>query len=1024
MDSFISDLVLDSLIEVKFDHHYTHRLTMHNDLSSSRFGRRRPRKDVWEEVKKLGKGAYGTVSLQRCLTSDKAELQAVKKIKKTILPKRIDYFKELEAIAKFSQKKYEGLFVEFIGWYENVEHVFIVMEYIENGDLDSHLERPLPESEARLITFQLAEGLSLLHENGFVHRDLKPANIFVFRKGPKWWVKIGDFGFSKRDNGKEGMLRSLVGTPAFLAPEVRNVYLTGMNNKDTMNSYTNKVDIWALGIITFYMVFLDHPFDPEDISVQQQYMQDGNFPFPKPRSKIISSDCKSFIKAAMARHASERLSAKEAMETAWLRQGEFHLTRTLSMQIKEEKLRCSEIEEFHETLLPVQERPSLLPVQERPSLLPLPLQKESSPLSDSDNHNLSPATNKNVQAYVLPYRGLSTRKESTAVKSESSETQTVSSSYEGTKQLELRKWLNLHKKGVESFQNHEFKTAEFYLRRAAEGREKLLTLDDRDTRTSYDLLGITYYYMSRYSEAKRVFQKLFEYRSEAHGSNCVSTLRSRYRVGAMTIREGNYPEGLSILQQVVETQKCVLGVFHPHTSSTLHEIEEINAQIDKATSSMQQMIWDRAPLLQRSSRQFRLFPRTAAVKIRGLIQNRAANVRVLLPHNSPKLLPKPKQGGSTKIETHYRTMAELGQRLHGQGDYNTANNYLEVATEGLQKCLGPTHADSLDALYWLGRNQFELFHYEAAEHLFSEVADGFSKSLGSTSRKTLDSLYALGLALSKQRKYSEAEKVFRSALRELEHKSDKYDQCLVHTSFQIGFTLYKQGNSGEAEPILEETLTRQRLLLGPGAEETIECAFWLGCVLFDLEKYSDSEEAFWHAYRRTFTTGKGTRSMTTSHWLGLSMYYQKKYKKAMIFLNQAYSRRYSKYGEYDLDTLCSTYWLGLAYYRQARYADAEPLLFQAQNGIKTRFGPSNQDTLDCLYWYEKVLQAQKKAEMAELAQQELIQGYMVFFSLEYPASLLTIQWWIESLQPQEKFFGANLDWKEVGPEKDLFQFGN
>jgi calcium/calmodulin-dependent protein kinase I len=48
------------------------------------------------------------------------------------------------------------------------------MEYIEHGDLQKYLSRPLPESEARQITGQVLEGLHFMHDNGFVHRDLKP----------------------------------------------------------------------------------------------------------------------------------------------------------------------------------------------------------------------------------------------------------------------------------------------------------------------------------------------------------------------------------------------------------------------------------------------------------------------------------------------------------------------------------------------------------------------------------------------------------------------------------------------------------------------------------------------------------------------------------------------------------------------------------------------------------------------------------------------------------------------------------
>ena len=48
------------------------------------------------------------------------------------------------------------------------------MEYLNLGDLQGYLKEPLPELEARQITTQVLEGLSYMHENGFIHRDLKP----------------------------------------------------------------------------------------------------------------------------------------------------------------------------------------------------------------------------------------------------------------------------------------------------------------------------------------------------------------------------------------------------------------------------------------------------------------------------------------------------------------------------------------------------------------------------------------------------------------------------------------------------------------------------------------------------------------------------------------------------------------------------------------------------------------------------------------------------------------------------------
>ena len=77
--------------------------------------------------------------------------------------------------------KYERCFVKSFGWYESPEYLFIAMEYLELGDLRIYLDGkpPLPEHEAREITYQILDGLCLMHDNEFAHRDLKP-NVSLF----------------------------------------------------------------------------------------------------------------------------------------------------------------------------------------------------------------------------------------------------------------------------------------------------------------------------------------------------------------------------------------------------------------------------------------------------------------------------------------------------------------------------------------------------------------------------------------------------------------------------------------------------------------------------------------------------------------------------------------------------------------------------------------------------------------------------------------------------------------------------
>jgi serine/threonine protein kinase len=224
-----------------------------------------------------------------------------------------DEKKEIAAMAKVRQ--FPQHFAYLHGWYESQDWIYLAMDYFELGDLSHHLQDKLPENQARDITQQLLRGLVELHGMGITHRDLKPTNIFVVSKSTSSWdVRIGDFGIAKRVNADETALRTITGTRQYMAPEL-DPWLV---DDEEAHSYTQAVDVWALGILLFQMLTLQVAF--KDPPALRKYFK-GKMAFPKEPllQESTTSPCVEFLMAVLQPEPADRPSSKDTFHYAWMK---------------------------------------------------------------------------------------------------------------------------------------------------------------------------------------------------------------------------------------------------------------------------------------------------------------------------------------------------------------------------------------------------------------------------------------------------------------------------------------------------------------------------------------------------------------------------------------------------------------------------------------------------------------------------------------------------------------------------------
>lgn len=250
-------------------------------------------------VDTLGKGTFGSVQLVKEKT--KGGIAALKTIPKETISKYMIEFqkhhndsneneeeeeekngnvkektighktlKEIMAMKKVCTGKCSGI-PRYVGDKEDNDNFYILMDSVRGKSIKEIVQEIGPFSDIysiRSIIAQIISTLDFIHSNKVLHRDLSDNNVMI---EPNGTVKIIDFGCATlfdpqvipehspytiyAEVDPENINKSnLVGTLDFIAPEVL-----------VDSCYSEKSDIWALGVLVFYMYTGHYPFSDDEV---------------------------------------------------------------------------------------------------------------------------------------------------------------------------------------------------------------------------------------------------------------------------------------------------------------------------------------------------------------------------------------------------------------------------------------------------------------------------------------------------------------------------------------------------------------------------------------------------------------------------------------------------------------------------------------------------------------------------------------------------------------------------------------
>ncbi|TVY19147.1 Calcium/calmodulin-dependent protein kinase cmkB [Lachnellula arida] len=253
--------------------------------------------------KTLGAGSYSVV--KECVHIDTGRYYAAKVINKRLMAGREHMVRNEIAVLKRVSMGHQNI-LTLVDYFETLNNLYLVTDLALGGELFDRICRKgsYYESDAADLIRATLSAVAYLHDHGIVHRDLKPENLLFRTPEDNADLLIADFGLSRiMDEEQFHVLTTTCGTPGYMAPEIFK-----------KTGHGKPVDIWAVGVITYFLLCGYTPFDRDSNLEEMQAILVADYSFtPIEYWRGVSLQAREFIKRCLTIDPTQRMTAYEAL---------------------------------------------------------------------------------------------------------------------------------------------------------------------------------------------------------------------------------------------------------------------------------------------------------------------------------------------------------------------------------------------------------------------------------------------------------------------------------------------------------------------------------------------------------------------------------------------------------------------------------------------------------------------------------------------------------------------------------------